>query len=250
MGAAGLARSPAPSQAPTRPGRLPPQTRETLGRARGPAAWCVQPGGQVAKRMKLAAAGGGTGRLEGGLWMSTRPASWPCPRATDMPPHLLSASPAGDQTADKAAVSFLSRLTGNFKSCPGRRSPGGGGRYFQAAVIVKGWEGIGGPEGGHPRECVQRSGHTYFWVGNYETLSHVKHPCPSPPCFRETLTLGVGSVFNPKTEWDEVQGEPRFRVDMPSGMGLRQGLTFPCPSMCPEFSPLSIFYLVPLALPV
>lgn len=178
------------------------------------------------------------------MWMSPRTASWPCPRATDRPPHLLSASPAGDQTADKAAVSFLSRLTGDFKSCPGRRSPGGGGRYFQAAVIVKGWEGTGG-RGGSPTRVCPKIGHTYFWVGNYETLSHVEHSCPSPPCFRETLALGVGSVFDPETEWDEVQGAQRFRVDMPSEWDSNKVSRFPAPQCAPNSLLLVSFILSP-----
>lgn len=81
-------RSPAPSQAPTRPGCLPAQTRETLGRARAPAAWRVQLGGQVAKRMNLAAAGGGTGGCGGcGCPRGQRPGLVPGPRTG---PHTSS----------------------------------------------------------------------------------------------------------------------------------------------------------------
>ena len=54
---------PSPEPGPDPPWPPPGPDPRNLGRARGPAAWLVQPGGQVAKRMKLAVAGGGTGRL-------------------------------------------------------------------------------------------------------------------------------------------------------------------------------------------
>ena len=110
--------------------------------------------------------------------------------------------------------------------------------------MSRGGRGLG-DEGGHPRECVQRSGHTYLWVGNYETLSHVEHPCPSPPCFRETLALGVGSVFDPETEWDEVQGAQRFRVDMPSEWDSNKVSRFSAPQCAPDSLLLVSFILSP-----
>lgn len=68
-----------------------------------------------------------------------------------------------------------------------------GGRSFQVAVIVRGWEETRGPE------YFQRSGHTYFSVSSFKCLSHVEHPClgiprlPTDPGLR-----GVGPVFDPE----------------------------------------------------
>ena len=141
---------------------------------------------------------------------------------------------------------------GRFQVLPWAEEPWGWGALLPGRSNCQGVGGDWGARGGHPRECVQRSGHTYLWVGKSETLSHLEHPCPSPPCFRETSALGVGSVFDPQTESvsaSDPQGAQRFRVDMPSGMGLQQGLTFPRPPVCPEFSLLSIFYFVSVALP-
>lgn len=148
MGAAGLAREAQPRARPDSPWLPPGPDPRNPGKGEG-AGRVARPAGRSSRETDEVGRGRRRDRevAGGGVWMSTRTASWPCPRATDKLPHLLSASPAGDQTADKAAVSFLSRLTGDFKSCPRRRSPGGGGRYFQAAVIVKEWEGTGGPEG-------------------------------------------------------------------------------------------------------
>lgn len=68
------------------------------------------------------------------------------------------------------------------------------GRYFQVAVIVRGWEVTGGPE------YLQRSGHTYFWVGTHKFLSHVERPCAVRPRFPKTLALGGrGPCLTPRS---------------------------------------------------
>ena len=71
-------RSPALSQAPTRPGRLPAQTRGTLRWERGPARGAPSHGGRSSHKTKLAAACGGMGR--GVRELSTRPRPGLVPR--------------------------------------------------------------------------------------------------------------------------------------------------------------------------
>lgn len=123
LGAAGLAREaqprarPRPALAASRPNRRNPEMGE------GSSAWRFQPWRRAINKTKLAAACGGTGRGVGGDAHAAE--AWPCPQATDRPPQLLLSSPAGDQTADKAAVSFPVRREISSPAL-GRRALGAG----------------------------------------------------------------------------------------------------------------------------
>lgn len=127
---------------------------------------------------------GGEGRREGAVSAGT--AAWPCLRATDRPPQLLLSSPAGDQRLTRQLCP--SHPDRQFQVPSWAEEQGGGD--FHVAVIVRG----GREETGGPRGVTQICGHTHFRASKSTYLSHVERPPPLPPCFLQTLALGVGRV--------------------------------------------------------
>lgn len=164
---------PAPSQAPTRPGRLLARTRETPRRESAAAAWPAQPGSsghQIDEVSRRPGREGGCPQDHGLAW-SRGPGQTllphpPCPRRLEIKRvtrQLLSSQSArGFQVLPWAWA----------------RSSGVGGSFSAGGRNCQGWgwgAGTGEPE------YLWRSGHTYFWFSTHKFLSHVAHPCPGTP---------------------------------------------------------------------
>jgi hypothetical protein len=103
LGAARLTREAQPQPGPDPRWPLAGQTRGNPEKGEG-SSHLARPAAQAKSSNRGSWPWLGVGRREGAV--STGTAAWPCPRATGRPPQLLLSSPAGDQTADKAAVSF------------------------------------------------------------------------------------------------------------------------------------------------
>lgn len=186
------------SQAPTRPGRQGEEKgSRNLERPAREARLSSRPSWSSGRESREGAVHSGT-------------AVWPCPRATGRPPQLPLSSPSGDQTADKAALSFPVRQAIS-SPIPGL---GGGGGYPGCRDFT---EGVGGAP---LRVTLRRSAsHAHFWFCE----SHVECPCPSSACFPRRLGCGGGTMLDPK----ELIGSRKAMI--PSGIGFNQNAPSPPP---------------------